>query len=924
MLVQVSPWKTTKTSIHASHTTRRRKRDENKEFPVVVSFITTASVRGMHKLKQRSSEFGETTPIMAITSDHQITVIGRSRELAYDEFTSLKYASRPGSAGSFLPSCTNGNAGTEQPHIPALFDAKNDRVYAFQHGNSRLCSWSALASNGPDEKGSLKVELAHPAMNIAILPLQKGVIYGTCTDGSIFIARVVDDSENGEILLVEYLQPKQDKGSIHVGTLAELPQGQTAGPGRKRKMSDADGHLPVIFYQVFCTGESIQLVSHRVSFERHSSTGTFAKGEIQSKLTTLINLAQLKRNGSKQTLDSVNLLTSSGGLSQIAAIGYTVVDSIKKQERRFCALLSLESNEMSHHPVSIPAETEQCGLVTETLLAVATSRSVFVYDLETGSILHSTEIGSVVGNKNGQWILSTSTKFATMGLVYLNGETVEVAFSVLSVVDNNKPLSEPLSLASKLASSLSSREPTEACLLTKDLMVVNDLLRIGDEYDPLSGASMENSVRKALGTLEQAALKMLENGKGDSILFDTYESCALELMGELKIHSPDHNPQDALPSTEKHLNGVKKNGIHKSPSKVSPDYKPSSLPYSFVDGSLQIVLSFLQQAAKVGDTARGKRVILASVDAGMILQKLIETGKVSAGLHFENSTSFEESKGGHFLELILKSLQLSSEGEKPVYSPVKMILGMLRRCPDLSERHLVAMLNYMLRSSVADDIVNAIVNSRLVSEHNPYKVLLQDFSMLQADYLKKCRKTKDTAVPEDLEIMTSKVINLGTYYVLERILLYSDCNEATLRVALAEGLSNAKESIILAKMLSDILADTPERAAIRKRTKRTNTKATCQWIAALCDSFRDLLSIETLSNGETYLRFLLRSVNAASKHSRAIIALREDLCRNTLQDNLTGRTNKKPEPQPPLAISTSRVVVNEEDLPGYSVDQMVL
>jgi hypothetical protein len=931
MLVQVSPWKTAKTSIRASQTTKRRKRDENKEFPATVSFITTASKRGLQKMKQHSSEFLESMPLMAITSDHQITVIGRSKEPSYDEYTSLKYASRPGSAGSFSPTSQNGKSGASKPQIPAILDAKNDRVYAFQHGNSRLCCWNSLTANGPDEKGSLKVELSHPARSMALLPMHKGIMYGTCKNGSIFIARVVDDSKNGETLSVEYLPSNQKDGSVHVGTLAELPHGQNAVPGTKRKMSDADGNSPVIFYQVFCNGESVQLVSHKVNCERYSKGGRLVMEESLSQHTTSIDLTPSKVSGSKQKLEAVKLLISSSGSAPKAALFYTSLDcraqtngSTDKHGTKYCALLSLGSSELSHHPVSLPTETEQCGLITETLLAVGTNDSILVYDLETGSVLHSTDVGPVLGNTSDSWILSTNSKFSTMAILYVNSGTVEAAFSVLSFDDNKKTPSKRLSLASKLASSLTLPRSKDTFVAANDLVVVNDLLQIGDKVDPRSGASMGDSVHKALRALDQAASKMLQDGKGDSILLDTYESCAAGLVDDLKISLPHHNPQDALPSAEKRPNGLKKklaNGVHSCPSKVLPACTPSSLPQSFIDGAVQIVLSFLGQCPKGGSSILGRRVALASMDAGLILNRLIETGKVSAGLHFESANSFEDSKGDHLLESALKSVQLSNKNGKRVYSPVDMVLGMLRRCPDLSERQLVAMLNFMLRWSLPDDIAEVIVETKLLSRHHSYKTLCRNYALLREQYLKKCLKTKNTQVPKDLELLTHKVIIIGTSLVLERILLYAECNEATLRVALAEGLSNSQESIIVAKMLSDILANAPKEVAVGKRVKRNKMKTVCQWIAALCDSFHDDLSEAKASSGENYLRFLLLSVTAATKHSQAIIALREDISRNPLHEDLLVGTDKKPDFESPLTIKR---IVGDEELPGYSIDNMVI
>ena len=763
MLVQLSPWKTAKTSIKVPKSSRRRKRDEsqsNNEFPVAVSFITTSTRKGLQKLRQHAPELSESFPLMALTSDHQITVVGQSKEPSYEEYSSLKYASRPGSAGSFFAP-PNGKSGANQ-RIPAIFDAKNDRVYAFQHGNTRLCCWNSLLSSGPDEKGSLKVELSHPALSLALLPMHKGVVYGTCTDGSIFVARVVGDSKNGESISVEYIPTKQPTGSVHIGTLAELSHGQTtAALGRKRKASDIDTNSIVTFYQVFCIGESVKFFRREAACERFSRDGRLVIEESLSYQATSIDLGN-PTDQENQKIDSVELLITSSGSTPKAALFYTYVDGMK-----YCALLSLASGDLSHYPILLPTATKQCGLVTGTLLAVGTKDELLLYDLETGCILHSIDARPILDDSTSDWILSTNSKFSTIAIIHLTDGAVIASFSVVSLEGSKLP-SSSLSLASKLASScLTSLQVDEKPNANSSgAMIINDLIMAEDVLDlERPSAELEESVKKTLETFDEARVKVMatDDGKGDCIFLETYESCISSLIDKMKVSdtlngiAPDHNPQDALPSNGKLLNGKKKktpsksrtekdlNGVN-SHSMKPRGLTPTSLPQPFIDGALQIVLSFLQ----CGEI-EGRRATFAQVNARLILNQLVKTGKVSARLHFENATSFQAASKEHILESTLRSIELSNKRGQRVYSPVDMILGMLRWCPDLSERQLVAMLNYMLRRSLPDDVAEALKESKLSIQH-PYMKLCQRYFSLRDQYLKQSSRDKNAKIIKNRRI----------------------------------------------------------------------------------------------------------------------------------------------------------------------------
>ena len=170
----------------------------------------------------------------------------------------------------------------------------------------------------------------------------------------------------------------------------------------------------------------------------------------------------------------------------------------------------------------------------------------------------------------------------------------------------------------------------------------------------------------------------------------------------------------------------------------------------------------------------------------------------------------------------------------------------------------------------------------------------------------------------EFERITRKVIFAGTAFVLREIVRYSECNEAMLRVALLEEIATRDEAIILAKLLSDTLTFASREIGSSFKPSQNNIKTTCKWISELSDGFQDELSEVKYSDGESYLIYLLRSVAAATKHSQAILSLREDINRAASQKHfmVDGK----------LGSATPMEVVSRttgEEIAGYSIDRLV-
>ena len=869
MLVQLSPWETSRTSIRVLASSRRRKRGskggkENRSCPsFAASMITTASKRSLAKMKVKSAELSNCLPFLTITSEHNITVLGKNLtetegSSPYREFSSLRYNSRPGDAGSFFAKPSNGKySPNDLPRIPAILDTKNDRVYALQQGNNKLTCWNSWKSSGPDETSALKIHLDHPALSMRLLPMSKGVIYGSCRNGVIYVARVI-----GGNMSVEYLEVKRPKGSDHIGTFAEIEVDQARTSGRKRKMSDADGNSSVNFYQVFSDGVSVKIVRNNVSLSASNSDKLIKSGSLVQNTASVGLLGDgLSNSGGQYALDRVELLVSSSGSAPKISVVYTVTTKGVQDSGcgTFCAAISLVNGEISNSPVRLHSQTNQFGLVADTVLAAASGQMIYLYDLMTGSTLQSNSLKRVIRDmdRDDEWVLHTNDKHGILAIFFQKEECLHVALSA-AVLDENKASlsSNVLKSSSKLACSLLANSNNKFQYNINSFDLASSKCGDKDTNASFGLIRLDETVARALTKLEETCSRLISKDESCSKTSFREEfnasmsTLALDVSSSIQdrktpVVLSDSNPQDSsngeLRTPTKNLKNGKLNGKHHSSSSAINEVEmvPTSTPQSFIDGSVQIVLSIIRGERQ----ARNSSVSLSKLDldARYILKSLIRSKRVSARLHLEGSYALRETEKEHPLSVILKCLEHPST-ENP-FSALHMVIEMIVNCFDLSERQLVVILDYMMRHAKADDIV-ATVRYHKAETGTKFAV---------------ARHEKQTIIA-------------GLKAVLAMIVGYSECNEAMLRVALVEELSSSTEAILLARMLPKLLVTNPH----SDRTDRF-ARSACQWIAALSESFRDDLAWAKTSSGESYLNLLLDSVEKVTKNSQAVMLLKDSI-----------------------------------------------
>eukprot|EP00934_Nitzschia_sp_Nitz4_P008576 Nitzschia sp. Nitz4//scaffold170_size48074//266//3013//NITZ4_007098-RA/size48074-processed-gene-0.17-mRNA-1//-1//CDS//3329538619//8566//frame0 len=915
MLVNLSPWKSVQTSL----TSRRRKRtgkgSEDDAFQAV--FVTASSRRGQSKKKSGGSDLTEKYPFLSITSSHQVMVVGRSKDRSYSEMTSMQYQSRPGVAGSFFPTQTNRKSASNA-QIPAVIDTKTDRVFALQQGNKRLCVWGAHDASGPSSKHLAVVELSSPAVSLSLLPVHKGVVYGSCLDGSLFVAKAsVDESSSESTISVDYLPVNAFSSDMsHVRTVAVVPKSSAKTPGRKRKMSDAEGLTSILFYQSYCLDGALTLIRHQLSFNPSGSGTPMVVASTHEEQVTSMQLAST----TGESLSDVKLMVSPGLVSTTFVVGYSLEN--KGTRESYSVMLDPQTGTSSHVRVKLPSTSTQYGLVAESTMAVATPEYVILYDLASGAPLENFPLPDEVAGMDGHWRLCTNVKNGTIAFLYTQGDKLSVSFSQFLMDQSQDVLpSAKVSLASRLASAVQIAPAAFDVETAFTVQTPQSLLPIPSKKKQKM-SSMRDIIESVVKDMEDARLRIVGTEKEvpDFLFMDTYEQSVGTIVSALKnekIHNTGkgaQNPQDdddVCANGHGDTNGTKspmkqKNGVNGTRKTKLPT--PAMLPQQFVEGVLEVVLNLLQ-AGQVEDPLLGRRVALARLDARTILGRLLRTGKVSARLQLEDA----EDEGGDESKLtkVLRSVKLTNKRGRRCFTPVDMIQVMLHKCPDVSERQMVSMLSYMLRRALPEDCAEALLEDRNAQGSH---LAARDFFAVRTALAKSSSSKEDTEKEAEMKKLSDQLLLSGTTLVLKRILRYSLVNEAMLRTALRDTLKG-NEVQILSKLLVSVLSTTSVDATSKYSSKHSLVESTCQWMSALCDTFQEEMTSYQTTKGTSFPKVLYETTRKLRKQTQAIVSLKNDIRRFDAEMDKVQEEKKAA-----LVIK----VHNSEELPGYSIDRLIL
>lgn len=720
--------------------------------------------------------------------------------------------------------------------IPAVYDARQEEGYVLQNGNSRLVRW-------PDsESECFKFQKAAVCLQVLTISSKKSIAYGSLEDGSLFFARS-GQSQDGKVD-VQVIPPSKTSVSVggetkHVGTLARVvpPKDEVVKAGSKRKGAVQDSDETVM-YQIFVDKHAIILVRREVDVSMDAADMSETSRPAQRVTIDLVGADQKQSS----VIEGASLVGSAeeGGTFTIM---YSCQEAIKGAsngnstvQRQYYATVSLERAALTSTPIELGTTARQACLVGPSLLVVRTVHDELVlYDTARGAQIHRAKLQDVGVDTLGDIAFAADSKRGRLAVLFAKGDKLCVAMSSVHIESASRaPAPSKLSLAAGLAAAMKMERGVADVFRWQGS---NHLAAISAESTTTSNTNnlQEEAVRQAVEQLDKTVQLICAGSNGSkkpSMLLDAYESAVSRVMKATSARVVSNgkdgacagNPQDAIPSGGKangvhhHTNGkahkaspVKENlvnglNVHSRPSLGKT---PKSVPAAFVSHATGLVVQIFL-------LPEGQGLVGAKNDARLILRRLIKTGKISARHQFRSEQGI--------LKRVLRSLE-DEEGGKSYYTPVDFIFDTFGYCKDLSEKHMVTMLHYMLTRALSDDIVDWFLRGSNADLAKDYKAITEEFASLNGS------KTSKSAAKR--EKLSSKLILAGTNVLLEKIFSFSDCNETLLRGALTDEMP-PKERGLLYQLLVE--------SAIAAKTNARKTQRATHWASALSDRLRGNVS----------------------------------------------------------------------------------
>ncbi|KAI2501666.1 hypothetical protein MHU86_12790 [Fragilaria crotonensis] len=1018
MLLQLSEWQVTTTSLSIAHasaaavTKRRRsksttpsKKDNRAlgttaatSLPAALSFVPPGKRLRPSKRKKGNHhpiDDQDLIPTLAVTTAHGITVLGTSQSpsnsnsnsntnngdseeslLLFRESNKLQYTSRPGNQTSFIAPDLSGTMTNDQlllPSIPAFVDAKNDRVYALQGGNSIVVSWRTDADDTTTSSAT-KFTLPKPAMSMSVVSVASAaaaaptttmprnhnhqvLVYGTLCDHRFYVGTWSADGT----MLHHYIfnGPTVDNcdGLRHVCTVIAPTTTNTATTssastsGSKRKSSEPDGKC--VLTQVFVTHHGLMLLNHQLLVTDDSVTCVNEETRVSRlSLVSQTQTTPLAKNNDV-SIDIHQVLHARAEDSLVVAYQQVATKEIvngKKQhtevrEHKACRI-SLVNGVLLGEPFEISGSIRHVGFVSDNLLAAGTIDAILLYEVDRGILIRSISVSDVVADTK-DWIMITDNRKSRIALLTAEPKhPIRVAMTTV-MAGNGDTSQGPLQLAHLLA-------PSTKQVVDGETNHIHD-----NDAAPAATAVGPHAVQDALASLH-ACIESILDPKDEviksTVLLDAYERALAQVLPP-KPKSLSSNNDDTTTNGNTTTNPTVVRKSFDNETLSNRGETPSSTPQEFIDGAMRLVLVALQ-LPRTESKVVGIKIMIARLDARLILYRLIRSGKVSARCHFQQfqdamvSSSIgdgnvdEEQHHHHddILLSILRATKLSNKRGRRVVSPVDLMHEMLSNCTDLTERHLVTMLHYMMCKALPHDIAENCLGWKCFDSGHPYKMTSRAYfqaKTAERNLQNECFKNKDIPfddrrkeIEDTIETISTKILRIGLLFLVERVVSYSKLNTSLLRTALSQGLVHRSEAPTLARILLHIMTCSGNSNQVG-RMQHARTKATAQWIAVLCEACRDTLSsvvvipssAEDDESSQTQLEYILERLEATLEDSTAIMSLGPSIesVRGSLRYDadavVVGGGSHKTEHH---HQRSKKEVVIPTKLAGYCIEQLIL
>jgi hypothetical protein len=760
----------------------------------------------------------------------------------------MQYSCRPGKKSAFLEGSQHPSE-TSLPRVAAIIDDRNGRVYALQNQNCKITSW-IIDAEGPDDTNTTAVTLSLeiPAMSLDVFYGRRSIMFGTLLDGSAFIAIHLPslESDGGKAISKHVLEQQHFTGTgcQHVCTTLKEVETTTTN-AKKRKAIDAE---EFILTQVFVQDRSFLLVQRHIYISSDST-------QVKTIRTSFSQVEVISKHHTNVSIDLFHLFHAEGegciGIVYREVFKPNSINGVKKRDERrkywFCSL-SLNEGLIKDGPFQVSSSMRHIGFLGLNLVVAAAIDSVLLYDTDRGVLINSIDVSEIVADTK-DWRLKTDHRRNRIVLVSAHSNCVHVAAANCGVSERHQiQLADGLrsSMVSNAHLSLQMEEPPSQDLLYS---LQEDAYRKNSDLP--SRSPNADIISDALSSLRECINQVLDPkhaAMDENFLLKVYEGAlSMVLVQDLR---------KSMPQTEE------KTVSQKACVEIKPSqeraHTPAETPQSFVDGAVSLILATLQLPRTESRTVALK-IKHARLNARLILSRLIRCGKVSVRQHF--NFSCESEYDGDSLFAILRAMKLTNKRGQRVVSPVDLIHEMLSSCSDISERQLVTMIHYMLCKALPDDIAENFLSWKRFDAGHPYKKLSREFFLTKSSFRKlelqngKKDDQKAASVERHLNDLSAKLLNAGVAFLVERIVWYSSPNDALLRTALTQGLTNKREAPILAEVLVGILEESNSRS-----NRRRNWLVVSKWLAVLCEACHDVLTAECL-RGKSHMDVLLHRIH---------------------------------------------------------------
>jgi len=220
---------------------------------------------------------------------------------------------------------------------------------------------------------------------------------------------------------------------------------------------------------------------------------------------------------------------------------------------------------------------------------------------------------------------------------------------------------------------------------------------------------------------------------------------------------------------------------------------------------------------------------------------------------------------------------------------------------------MVTMIHFMLCSSRPVDIAFSMLDSRDIPKDHCHKTLSRRY------------------LDEESTATACKLVMAGSAAVLEKILMYSYCNQALLCSAFREQLTFGEETGLFSRLISEVAfshSNLTMSILSNPLYGRSLVSSAAQWIPAFLDAFGDEMKEADDDDGNNEkqgdVERLLKSLDMARRQTEVLIGLEDRINDSIL--TLSGKWGDQGSQQ----TKRQKFRADEESLPSYSVERLVL